>query len=239
MAAEWYYTANRQQMGPVSWDELQQLATAGLLTRQDLVWTEGMEEWIKADRQDGLFTEAEPASGRRSRADETARRARRRRNDDDDDEDDRESRRRKARQKEGMAVGLKIGLAIGGGVFLLFLLSCGGAWLFLLNGDLPGPGGAKLQTYTVTLAPGALDERWMVLRGGRQSSVTLGLVNVQRQTTVEVAVYNNTNQQLAILNGNLGGNRVMPFTPPVDGQYKVRVQNRGPGRATCSVVINN
>ena len=42
MAAEWYYTTNKQQMGPVSWDELRQLATQGLLKPNDLVWTEGM-----------------------------------------------------------------------------------------------------------------------------------------------------------------------------------------------------
>ena len=36
--ADWYYTTNKQQMGPVSRDELSQLANQGLLKPTDLVW---------------------------------------------------------------------------------------------------------------------------------------------------------------------------------------------------------
>ena len=47
MASEWYYTTNKQQMGPVSWDELRELAQVGILKPADLVWSEGMAEWIE------------------------------------------------------------------------------------------------------------------------------------------------------------------------------------------------
>src|SRR4051812_28131737 len=57
MPAEWYYTTNKQQMGPVSWAELRELAQRGLLKPHDLVWTEGMAEWVKAVQEEGLFSE--------------------------------------------------------------------------------------------------------------------------------------------------------------------------------------
>jgi hypothetical protein len=57
MAAEWFYTTNRRQMGPVSWRELRDLADAGVLKPHDLVWSEGMSDWIKAINQEGLFAE--------------------------------------------------------------------------------------------------------------------------------------------------------------------------------------
>src|SRR5947209_3204638 len=100
MSAEWYYTTNKQQMGPVSWDELRELAVVGILKPHDLVWTEGMEEWIKAIRQHGLFAEGaaeegvaskkssyaepKPPPGRRVSVEE----------DEDDDEDEKEEKRK-------------------------------------------------------------------------------------------------------------------------------------------------
>src|ERR1051326_7357327 len=100
MSAEWYYTTNKQQMGPVSWDELRELANGGILKPHDLIWTEGMEEWVKAIKQNGLFaeesgepapaakrsgyTEAKPPPGRRRRYDD----------DEDDEEEERETRRK-------------------------------------------------------------------------------------------------------------------------------------------------
>ena len=55
MADLWYYAANRQKMGPVAREELHRLAASGELTATDLVWTEGMPEWIQAERVEWLF----------------------------------------------------------------------------------------------------------------------------------------------------------------------------------------
>ena len=57
MAEEWFYTTNKQQMGPVSWKELVELAEVGILKPHDMVWTDGMGEWVKAINKKGLFTD--------------------------------------------------------------------------------------------------------------------------------------------------------------------------------------
>lgn len=41
----WYYAIGREQNGPVSRDELVDLAESGALRPDDLVWVEGMSEW--------------------------------------------------------------------------------------------------------------------------------------------------------------------------------------------------
>ena len=52
---EWYYAHDNQQSGPVSAVELKQLAVAGRLLPDDLVWREGMTEWSVARNVRGLF----------------------------------------------------------------------------------------------------------------------------------------------------------------------------------------
>jgi hypothetical protein len=53
--SNWYYTTNGQQQGPVSGEVLKQLATAGRISPTDLVWREGMPQWIAASTTT-LFT---------------------------------------------------------------------------------------------------------------------------------------------------------------------------------------
>lgn len=253
MPAEWYYTSNKQQMGPVSWEELQQLATSGLLKPQDLVWTDGMGDWVKASKQAGLFGESEPVpSGKRSRRDEDRpRRSRRYDDDDDDEEDEREVRRRKARQKEGMAVGLKIGLAIGGGVFLLLLLFCGGLWLFVGGGDT----GTGPVSYSCSVDVGDATERVVFLKGGKQVTITVTATSPAPRTDVDLHVYDPGVDPRApgrpmprAADESIGLNSRVVFTPPQDGNYTVQVRNvvqnpqnladrRSRGRATCQVLI--
>ncbi len=57
MARQWFYTHDSEQQGPVSAAELKELAARGKLSRQDLVWAEGMSEWKPAGRMKGLFAE--------------------------------------------------------------------------------------------------------------------------------------------------------------------------------------
>ncbi len=58
---QWYYAKGDEQVGPVSSSEMKRLAIDGALKRDDLVWHDGMEEWVHAVKVQGLF-EDEPAS---------------------------------------------------------------------------------------------------------------------------------------------------------------------------------
>ncbi len=61
MAEQWYYSKNNQQQGPVSPEQLKQLAASGQLQPSDLVWKEGMGQWVEARKLKGLFpTETTP-----------------------------------------------------------------------------------------------------------------------------------------------------------------------------------
>ena len=51
-----------EQLGPYSGQQLVEYATGGNITRESLVWTEGMAEWLPAGQIDGVFpAEAQPA----------------------------------------------------------------------------------------------------------------------------------------------------------------------------------
>ena len=52
---EWFYAENDQQHGPVTIEQLTELFAAGTLTPTDLVWREGMAEWLPASRMVDLF----------------------------------------------------------------------------------------------------------------------------------------------------------------------------------------
>ncbi|RMG00144.1 MAG: DUF4339 domain-containing protein, partial [Planctomycetota bacterium] len=63
---EWYYAKNNERFGPVTSAELKQLAEANQLGPDDLVWREGMSDWVPARRVKGLFptgTAAETPQG--------------------------------------------------------------------------------------------------------------------------------------------------------------------------------
>lgn len=59
---QWYYARNDQQFGPVSAAELKQLAEAGRLSPDDLLWREGMEQWTTAVNLRGLFAAEDVSS---------------------------------------------------------------------------------------------------------------------------------------------------------------------------------
>ena len=52
---EWFYARGGQQNGPVTFDQLKELAHGGGLDAKDLVWTSSMKDWQPADEVDGLF----------------------------------------------------------------------------------------------------------------------------------------------------------------------------------------
>ena len=53
--SQWHYSKSGQQQGPVSSEQLKQLAASGQLQPSDLVWKEGMAQWAEARRMKGLF----------------------------------------------------------------------------------------------------------------------------------------------------------------------------------------
>jgi hypothetical protein len=63
MAEQWYYTRQGQRFGPLSIEQIRQLALAGQLQQTDLVWTEGMAEWTPAGRCTQLFAPAAAVPG--------------------------------------------------------------------------------------------------------------------------------------------------------------------------------
>ena len=61
MADEWYYSRDKKQHGPVTREELGDFAAAGDLLPGDLVWKDGMAEWVAASRVRGLIPQSPSA----------------------------------------------------------------------------------------------------------------------------------------------------------------------------------
>ena len=123
MSQEWYYSVDGDRQGPISAGELKKLADAGTVKPGDLVWKDGMSDWVQAKSIKGLWAgaaaakaedtvaerpqaagEEKPSSRGRPR-DEEEDRPRRRRDADEDrprsrrreesDDEDRPARRRR------------------------------------------------------------------------------------------------------------------------------------------------
>ena len=62
--SEWYYTSAGQQTGPVTSAQLKQAAQSGQLTPNDLVWKDGMPDWVPATKLKGIFDGAPPPQHR-------------------------------------------------------------------------------------------------------------------------------------------------------------------------------
>jgi len=58
--ADWYYAIKRSKMGPVSEAEVKRLVAEGTLAPSDLVWTNTMADWTRADRVLELFPDDFP-----------------------------------------------------------------------------------------------------------------------------------------------------------------------------------
>lgn len=261
MAAEWFYTTNKQQMGPVSWDELRQLANNGMLKSNDMIWSEGMDEWIKAFKQKGLFSDdhdnasddddvprsmksslAKPPKSRRSTRDDE---------DDIDDEEDKSKTRRNRRQQEENSaknkVGLKVGLIIGGVVCFLLLLACvGGAvaiFTFGVGGGGGGVPGKRVLTFTERNIPPtrvANPRQYHFTQGTRVIITSVNQTQLP-QTDVDLWVYQGNNPNptwVDVRVPNEDRNCRVEFIVPVTGNYRIGVHNVGPGIANrCDVRI--
>ena len=255
MALEWYYTTNKQQMGPVTWSELRELAGVGILKPHDQVWSEGMAEWVKAINQQGLFADGEEgASSSAKKASYKApkpppgRRIGRRQDEEDDDEDDEEDSKeskRKARKKQEerakMAVGLKVALILGGVVAVLLLLGCVGVGLIWMA--WPNWAG-RTENYTViNLGEKQSNQRTFKFTQGKRVVITC----------TNSLQFNNTDVDLYVFRGNNPVVNEQPFRSdirlpqeslhcrvefdvPANDTYRIRVVNIGPGMAHSCVV---
>jgi hypothetical protein len=136
--AEWYYTTNKQQMGPVSLEELRQLANNGVVQPADLVWREGMSDWVRAstqalfleDRWGGALDSGLPMTARLIEDVEDQPRRRSLLPDRDADDDLQKDPTRGRRREGTMPVGVKVGLIVGGVVVLLMVAGVGLFFLF-------------------------------------------------------------------------------------------------------------
>ena len=63
MANQWHYTKGDERIGPVSSDDLKQLAASGELKPDDLIWKDGLEDWKPASQLKGLFPESPVMDG--------------------------------------------------------------------------------------------------------------------------------------------------------------------------------
>lgn len=59
---KWYYAVEDKRQGPISFEELRDLANNGSLVRDDLVWKKGMSNWEPAGTIQGLFPIAPPSA---------------------------------------------------------------------------------------------------------------------------------------------------------------------------------
>jgi len=56
---QWFYAdAQQQQQGPVTFDQIQQLAASGQIQPTTLIWNEGMPNWTAANQVQGVFNAA-------------------------------------------------------------------------------------------------------------------------------------------------------------------------------------
>jgi len=55
MADQWYYTENRERRGPMSEEQLKEIAASAKLKPTDLVWKKGMASWVPAAEIEGLI----------------------------------------------------------------------------------------------------------------------------------------------------------------------------------------
>src|SRR3954471_18026306 len=61
MTPEWYYQKNNQEFGPITFDQLKELAATGQLLASDLVWRQGSDRRSRAGIIKGIFTSAAPS----------------------------------------------------------------------------------------------------------------------------------------------------------------------------------
>jgi GYF domain 2 len=149
MKDEWFVARRGQdgnkRYGPVPLEQLRELVDAGKVQPADLVWREGMANWLRADQCEDLFP-APPPGPRRDARDYPASQDRRSYSAGPGrgprgygpDDDDRPYPRRRYPQQQSSGGGWIIALVIGG-VAVLLLVGCGGLLAFGLYSARSAP----------------------------------------------------------------------------------------------------
>ncbi len=60
MSAQWHISHQGRQYGPYTGEKLAEFVTQGRLLRESMIWAEGMEQWVRADSVEGLFSAVPP-----------------------------------------------------------------------------------------------------------------------------------------------------------------------------------
>lgn len=236
----WYYTTGGKQMEPVTAAELRQLAGSGFLQPSDLIWKEGMANWVKASTMKNLFPaaagparvvvvepEPEVEAPRKRRAaldddEDSPRRSRRRSRDDDDDDFGRRIRK----PTKGWS-GLTIGLVIGGVVFTLLV--------GVITIALIATRSNSVTRFSVDLGPGMANARTVQLKAGTCYEFR---VNSDKMTDVDLFIEDMNGLKL-LSDETVGPNSYLQWVPPAAGNYRVRIWNLDPARANRSHIEIN
>jgi GYF domain 2 len=150
VTADWFYSEGDQRRGPVTEDDLKRLVTEGRLQPSDLVWQDGMADWVEARTVAVLFPprgqerperrrfdgEDDRPTRRQDDFDDRPGRRRydehdpdddrprvRRREDDYGRDDDYDRPRRKRNERPGQVQGIGIMMLVGGILGLITALS--------------------------------------------------------------------------------------------------------------------
>jgi hypothetical protein len=215
--AEWYYAQNNQQQGPVSATELKQMAAAGELRPADLIWREGMQDWIPASSAKGLFSE-------RTAAVPSANAASLRRRRDPADVDDYPQPR--ALTGRGLSTGAKVGIIVGivsgvlvmGGVVVLVVLLAGGGSSF-------------------TLRPGERRTEFIEFQANREAHITIRSDVTAPGADVDLEVFDGRRFPITADTGPEKDCHVR-FLPRNTQRFRIEIVNLGPGTATCNLSHN-
>lgn len=260
MADIWYYTRGGKQMDPVSMAELRQLAAQGYLKPNDMVWREGMPQWILASAADGIFDEpahvpnyqvqrgwngapaAMPVAAPSRPAAQTAGASGRRYSDTIPS-----SAARYAPQK-GMSTGAKVGIVLGvvlllaglGVAAVLLKMNSGGDTPDVARKDKDKDDGKKTEvkpavvdTYKVFIRDRKEDRRLVELKGGMRYEVT---VKANRDCRMDVFVDDEGGKELA-KRLDAPTTATLDFATPAAGRYRIEIVNMGIGDADFDVEV--
>jgi GYF domain 2 len=243
MADLWHYTSEGKRMEPVTAGELQQLAGAGFLRPEDLVWTQGMSDWAAASSISGLFPQNDgsafaPVAGAGADASmaefemtHTLQRRRPAREDADDEPRSRPPRRR-VRESRGPSTGLILGV-LGGGVFLLLVVGV------VLAIALSRRSATSFPEFRATIPPDGSESKDYFFRANSAYEFVLTSDPV---SDVDIFLTDLNGQTLR--SGNFvaadetdGPNGKIVWIFPADGMYRVKIHNLGPMGNTSTVTI--
>jgi len=236
MTEAWYYNWQGQQTGPVSAEQLQQLVAGGRLPPDQLVWKEGLPNWLPAAAVPGLLTPAVLAAGLPpaplaagyapgGQADYGAPPNNMR-------DRPRRPRRKKKRKTEGMPPAVKIGLITGGtilGVALLLILV-----LFVVV-PIFDPANARTSSgsYSIALHPNEADTTSVEFKKGQE--VTLKVINQGSLGQFHVMVLDPNNSPVNIRGKNNGFHATVNFDVNQTGSYTIDIRNIGFGEGGAVV----